>query len=332
MKNNLIFCIPQIYGGGAEQQIKYLANMFSQNFNVKIIVLNDKYKEELNPNIKLIKLKKISLQNLGSIFTFRNELVNSYVISSSAYFDILCGILKYFINIKWWIRESNSAKARKVTFKNSLRKFLGKRANGIVANSKSGYKYWHKSNKNSRIIFNGYPDEILERSKKKKKNFALIISRMQSHKNIKSGIDLFEILKKEGKVKKLIICGDGPELDEIKKYAKASLFADCIDIMGFVSHKKLQEILYYAKYFLSMSLYEGTPNSAIEALSNHCELFLSNSDSHKDFFPKSIVNFVNLETLEYQKNNKINTREIKQFLKKWKLKNTFILYKKVLRL
>ena len=42
-----------------------------------------------------------------------------------------------------------------------------------------------------------------------------------------------------------------------------------------------------------MSDYEGTPNVAIEALSNNCQLFLSNSDSHKDFFSSKLVNFVN---------------------------------------
>ena len=50
-----------------------------------------------------------------------------------------------------------------------------------------------------------------------------------------------------------------------------------------------------------MSSYEGTPNAAIEALANNCELFLSDTPSHMDFFPKSIVNYVNIETLDFKK-------------------------------
>ena len=169
MKKEIVFCIPQLYGGGAEQQIKYLANIFQNDFKVKIIVLNNYKTEGIDPNIKIIKIKKLSLRSLRSILIIRNELKNKYVISASIYFDILCGLLIKFTKFKWWIRESNSSKARKVSFKNSLRKFLGKNANGIIANSKSGYKYWNKINKNSRVIFNGYPDEILERSKKRRK-------------------------------------------------------------------------------------------------------------------------------------------------------------------
>ena len=155
---------------------------------------------------------------------------------------------------------------------------------------------------------------------------------MQPHKNVKSSIDLFELLKKDGKVDKLIICGDGPDLDEIKKYAKDSIFSKYIDIKGFVCHDELQELFSFAKYFLSMSLYEGTPNTAIEALANDCKLYLSGSDSHKDFFPKTIVNFVNMESLEYTKNSKINNKKIKEFLVKCKLQKTYCLYKKFLKL
>ena len=54
-----------------------------------------------------------------------------------------------------------------------------------------------------------------------------------------------------------------------------------------------------------MSDYEGTPNVAIEALSNNCQLFLSNSDSHKDFFSSKLVNFVNQNNLSFKITKKI---------------------------
>ena len=93
MKKEIVFCIPQLYGGGAEQQIKYLANIFTNDFRVKIIVLNNYKTEGIDPNIKIIKIKKLSFKSLGSILTLRNELKNNYVISASIYFDILCGLI-----------------------------------------------------------------------------------------------------------------------------------------------------------------------------------------------------------------------------------------------
>ena len=335
MKKEIIFCVPQLYGGGAEQQIKYLANIFSNEFRVKIIVLDNANKNDINSNIEIIKIQKLSfkkIRSLKSFLTLRKIINGNYVISATIYFDILCGFLKFFTNFYWFIRESNSSNARKISFKNNLRKFLGKKAQGIVANSKSGYKYWYLINKNSKLIYNGYPKEILETTKKKKKDFAIVASRMQPHKNIKSSIDLFNKLKKEGCIKKLIIFGEGPEMNKIKKYIKINSNKENIEIKGFISHKKLQEILSYAKYFLSMSSYEGTPNAAIEALANNCELFLSDTSSHMDFFPKSIVNYVNIETLDFKKKNKKDSTKILQFLKECDIEVTFRKYKRFLNI
>ena len=335
MKKEIIFCVPQLYGGGAEQQIKYLANIFSNKYRVKIIVLDNANKNDVNSNIEIIKIQKLSfkkIRSLKSLLTLRKIINGNYVISATIYFDILCGFLKFFTNFYWFIRESNSSNARKISFKNNLRKFLGKKAQGIVANSKSGYKYWYLVNKNSKLIYNGYPKEILETTKKKKKDFAVVVSRMQPHKNIKSSIDLFNKLKKEGYIKKLIIFGEGPEMNKIKKYIKINFNKENIEIKGFISHKKLQEMLSYAKYFLSMSSYEGTPNAAIEALANNCELFLSDTSSHMDFFPKSIVNYVNIETLDFKKNTKKDSSKTLQFLKECDIEVAFRKYKRFLNI
>jgi len=330
MKKEIIFCIPQLYGGGAEQQIKYLANIFAKEYKVKIIALKNSNKEGFNPDIEIIKIRKLSLKRISSIKAFlilRKEIKGNHVISASIYFDILCGLLKIFTRFNWFIRESNSSKARKDNFKNRLRKFLGRNAKGIIANSESGYKYWKLINKNSKLIYNGYPREILEKTKLKKKDYAVIASRLQPHKNIKLSIDLFDKLKKEGYIKRLIICGDGPEKKNIIKYINKSSNKNHIEIKGFINHKKLQDILSYSKCFLSMSSYEGTPNSVIEALANYCEVFLSDSSSHKDFFPSNIVNFVSIKNLNYKKNNRKDFLKILEFIKEFNINKVSYKYK-----
>ena len=62
MKKRLIFCINQLYGGGAEQQIKYLANNLSKEINIKILVLRNKNITEVNSNIEIIKIDKLSIK------------------------------------------------------------------------------------------------------------------------------------------------------------------------------------------------------------------------------------------------------------------------------
>ena len=123
MKKRLVFCINQLYGGGAEQQIKYITNNLSKEFNIKILVLRNKNITELNSNIEIIKIDKLSIKNIysfNSIFKIRRLIFKEKVISASLYFDIICGILKIFTKFDWWIRESNSAKS-KIYIKNKIR-------------------------------------------------------------------------------------------------------------------------------------------------------------------------------------------------------------------
>lgn len=335
MKKRLIFCINQLYGGGAEQQIKYITNNLSKEFNIKILVLRNKNITEVNSNIEIIKIDKLSIKNIysfNSIFKIRRLIFKEKVISASLYFDIICGILKIFTKFDWWIRESNSAKS-KIYIKNKIRSFLGIRANGIISNSKSGYNYWIKYNNNCKLIFNGYPDSLLNLNNKRhiKKENAIIASRFVSHKNIYQSIDVFIKLRELGFVEKLLIFGDGPLRYKLINYIQNCKFKKYINFKGQKSHQKILKAFRYSKALISMSDYEGTPNVAIEALSNNCQLFLSNSDSHKDFFSSKLVNFVNQNNLSF-KITKKNNKDIKNFLKECRISNTIKEYKSFLEI
>lgn len=331
----IIFCIPQIYLGGAEQQIKYLANELATQFEVLIICFDNLNIEGIDSNIKIIKINKFCFYDLNfykSLLKFRKYIKGNCVISGNISFDIICGFLKYFTNFDWWIRESNSPKARKINFKIQVRNFLGKKAKGIISNSKSGYYFWKLINKNSYFIKNGYPKKLLEIGNSKKYNYAVIASRMQEHKRINLAIDFFEKMKKDGYVNKLFICGTGPLKEQMKAYARKSIFSDSIVFKGFINHSDVIEILRISKIFISMSLYEGSPNTAIEALANNCELYLSNTYSHRELIPKNIGNFVELNDLTYQKSAKFNKSELQKFLSKYKIEKTTKSYIKTLKI
>ena len=330
----VIFCIADLYTGGAEQQVSYLANEFSYKFKVIIICFNDLNIDHLNSNIKIIKIDKLSIFKFNSYklaFNLLSLMKNNCVISCSTTFDILCGFLNILTNFDWWIRESNSSEARKNSFKDKIRTLLGQNANGIIANSKSGYSYWKLANKNCNLIKNGYPINTLKLKNNKKSDYAVIASRMQPHKRVILSIKLFKKIKKEGLVKNLIILGDGPMKETINSYTKKSIYSDSIKVIGFVNHKLLLKKLRNAKFLISMSLYEGSPNLAIEALANNCELFLSDTSSHNDFIPREIVNYVS-DDLTYKKSKKFNKLEIEKFLSDFEIKLIYRNYKKVMGL
>ena len=332
----IIFCIPQLYYGGAEQQIKYLANKLINQYEVIIICFDNELKiEGVDSNVKIIKTNKLSLfslKSLNSILKFRNHIKGNFVISGSTSFDIICGFFKYFTNFNWWIRESNSPKYRKINLKIQTRNFLGKNANGIISNSKAGYLFWKLRNKNSFLIKNGYPQQLLELRNNKKFDYAVIASRMQAHKRINLSIDLFEKMKKDGYVNKLIICGTGPLEEDIKYYARKSVFSKSIFFKGFINHSEVIEILRISKVLISMSLYEGSPNIAIEALANNCKLFLSNTDSHRELIPAKIGNYVNEKDLNYKKKAKLSKLDLQKFLNKYSIEKTYKSYIKTLKI
>ena len=72
-----------------------------------------------------------------------------------------------------------------------------------------------------------------------------------------------------------------------------------------------------------MSLYEGSPNIAIEALANNCQLFLSNTDSHRELIPAKIGNYVNEKDLNYKNTAKLSKLDLQKFLNKYSIEKTY---------
>ena len=296
-KKKLVMCIPQLYGGGAEQQITYLANEFSTDYKVQLVCISDKSGSKLNQNIEITTLKKLrgnptSVQSIYKLYKIIRD--SDCVLSASLYFDVLVGFCAIFTKINWWIRESNADISRRKTFKNFLRIMLAKLSSGVVANSKLGVSYWQPYHQQVSLVYNGYPSWVIKPTYNKKKNsrLAIIACRLQPHKNVIKAIEFFLKLKNAGKVDALEIYGSGPEEGKIRNFITDNLLQEFVTVKGFIPHSQIQHELSNAGKFISLSEYEGTPNVAIEALANGCEVYLSDTVSHKSFFPDQIVTYV----------------------------------------
>ena len=101
---------------------------------------------------------------------------------------------------------------------------------------------------------------------KSKERTLLFVGRLHPQKNLPNLIKSISIIKRQMPLK-LIIAGDGPQKQELKKLIKNELLADTVEMIGEVTPDLLKN--YYSKshLFILPSIYEGFPLTLLEAWS-----------------------------------------------------------------
>jgi glycosyltransferase involved in cell wall biosynthesis len=169
------------------------------------------------------------------------------------------------------------------------------------------------------LVYNSVINKILD-IKKKRKNIFLNVGRLCKQKNQISLIKAFYYLNKLEKNYELIICGDGPDRNKLKRLCHNLGISKKVKFYGWV--KNLSKVYKESKFFVLTSLYEGLPNALIDArnyglvclstnvsgakdILNDNSLIIKNNDI-KSIYKKmnySIINFKHLE-----KKNKTKTK------------------------
>jgi glycosyltransferase involved in cell wall biosynthesis len=93
----------------------------------------------------------------------------------------------------------------------------------------------------------------------------LYLSRVEVAKGIFELLDAYKILKSRNPAYTLTIGGDGPDLEELKDYAKKLELTD-ITFTGFLQGKAKVDCYRKGSVFCFMSYTEGMPNAVLEAL------------------------------------------------------------------
>ena len=95
-------------------------------------------------------------------------------------------------------------------------------------------------------------------------------SRIDKNKNIGLLLRAVSRIKNECSVK-LIVAGDGEELDNLKRMAKELAIGEYIDFVGYISDLEDKLRIYRnSRIFVSCSKGEGFPVSLLEAMSCGC--------------------------------------------------------------
>lgn len=267
--------IGSLTGGGAERVTCNLANyLYQKGYIVDLITMSDvKDNYELNKNINRIYLinKKdrknkihdtiLRYKNLKK-YILNNRDIDCYVVMLPITIMLLISLKKY-INGKVIISERNNPSTYKL-YEKMIMKYASKRCDGLVVQTKEIGKWY--SNKNQIVIPNAINKDITFslRNENLIEDKIVAVGRLDKQKNYKMLLDAFYKFSLKYPNYKLEIYGKGPQEEMLKEIVNNYGLNDKVFFMGYV--KDIDSKICNAKVFVMTSIFEGMPNSLIEAL------------------------------------------------------------------
>jgi glycosyltransferase involved in cell wall biosynthesis len=327
-KLKILFCISSLTGGGAETQLYYLSTELSKiGHEVHVFYICDSSNIKKNwgsvnlheCNAKSNYSLKIFLDFFKLLNNFNFDIVQSWVVQM----DIISGLFVSFFKFKWIIREPSSSKNYNSSFKNKLRVFLSQKAAVIVSNSIQGKLYWESKNNLTikRIVLNGIPYDKIENAIRNSKDvkfsfndYIIYVGRLvddgTAKKNISNLILAFDQVNKKKRNLKLLIVGEGKDLNKFKLIVKQLKIDESVFFLGHQKSETVYQLMKNSLLFVSLSEFEGCPNTVLEALYTCDRILLSNIEEHISIFPNSNDNlFVNPNNLDEIVDNMITLIE-----------------------
>lgn len=217
--------------------------------------------------------------------------------------DVLAGGAALLCGVPLIVSERSSAAAYAPGWKTRLRLRIGRRAAGVVANSRGGIDYWapHVPADRLHLVRNCVtaddaneareidPDDPLA-SFVGGRPLVLFAGRFSYEKNIPALVDALVLVARERPDVAIVMFGDGPERDAAAQRIAAAGMVDRIALPGY--SPRLQAWMAGAAACVSVSHFEGHPNVVIEAASVGCPLVLSDIPAHRELFDERAVTFV----------------------------------------
>lgn len=289
----IAFIIPSLLPGGAERVIVTLANKFSLNSSVILIVL---FKTEvfysINQNVKVIflhneikkstsKLNAIiyNIQNIISIYNIlKNENINTSI-SFTTTMNIYNILTTKFLKIKCIISERNNPIVTQLNlFLLTFRRLLYPFCDNLVVQSKFSKDYFKKilNSDKIKIIHNPINEDLLKYKNEylQRENILLTVGRLEANKNHKLLLNAFSKIKNDWK---LILVGDGKLKDDLIKLSVDLKINDRVEFIG--HSKEIYKFLNISSLFVFTSNSEGFPNVLLEAVAFNLPTISTNCNS-----------------------------------------------------
>ena len=301
----ILHLIPHLSGGGAERQLTYLAAELSRmGHDVHVAYSTAGPYRTALPGVVLHRLTQQSsydprlLWQLDRIVRrVKPDVIHTWILQM----DVLGGVVAGVNRIPWILHEQSSAMAHPRTWKNSLWVRMGSLASAIVSNSRGGDEYWRTQVPHGRryVIANGVPIHCIDETvmilppglSPPEVPFALCVGRIVAGKNVEAVVAAMARVKQE-QVLRCIICGDGTQRPAVEALIDRLGLNSDVQLAGYLPATAVWALMKKAAVFISLSAYEGCPNTVQEAMACGCPLVLSDIPAHREILDDSGALFV----------------------------------------
>ena len=270
----ILHLIPTLTGGGAERQLGYLTRELQRRGHQLLIAYVNEgwavWQAEALPRRKLKARRhrdpRLLLELIRIVRSWRPDVLTTWYTES----DIVGGIAATLTRTPWVLREPATGEFYYGRAKAWLRKALARIAAGaIVANSAGGAAYW----KSARLIPNAVPIAEIDAAPRAALGAPPVIvyaGRLEAIKNVDFAIEVAARLDDVT----LVVCGVGPRRHDLERLAGPR-----VRFAGYV--REIWSIMKGAELFVSLSEFEGSPNSVFEAFAAGRPAVLSDIPAHR---------------------------------------------------
>ena len=304
MKKEIIFFCPSIEEGGVEKNLYLTSSRISQKFRTSLITANRNKKKMFNKKINFISTTILNFNNSSRIIKsicclflllkYNLKIKNKVIIisdESNIFAIIVAKILKFPIVVRSNASPTGYLNSK---LKKNFFKFFFQLADVVLVNSTEfKSKIDRILNIKSKLIYNSILNKPLLKklSNKKisnlnisKKTYKLImIGRLVDQKDHLTTLKALNVLKKKINFFLLII-GKGDLKNKLQKYCKNNEINNQVKFLGFKNN--IYPYLKWCDALILSSIYEGSPNVIIEAISMNRTVISSNCPTG----PKEILN------------------------------------------
>jgi glycosyltransferase involved in cell wall biosynthesis len=303
--------IPTLSGGGAERQLTNLSlELVKLGHDVHIAYYNEGPERPDLTGVVLHRIKcrsyydpSIFRQLLALTRRLKPALLHTWIMQM----DILGGAVASITGTPWLFREPSGALAYGRDWKGRLRVAICRRATAVVSNSLEGDEYWAPFMESFRrhIIGNalnlddiarGTPAPWAERLPIGTP-IVLCAGRLTESKNLPNLLRALSLLSGKSPFF-AIICGEGPQYAELLALRDRLGLAEKVQFTGYSPTSGLWSLMKRASMFVSLSAFEGCPNTVMEAAACGCPLVLSSIPAHKRLLGPSEAVFVDSSDYE----------------------------------
>lgn len=305
----ILHLIPSLSGGGAERQLGYLApELVRRGHDVHIAYFLEGIHQPELLGVTLHHLTSRSSydpyllwQLLRLVRRIKPDIIHTWILQM----DVLGALVAGLNGVPWIIREPSSGVGYPHTWKNRLRIWAASGASAVVSNSSGGDQYWKGQLPFSRryVVRNGMPvDEINRVAPSLPPGLAgsnnpivLYVGRLTSDgsatKNLIAFLEALAIVKQQQEIVG-ILCGEGPQRAELE-FRRHILGLDTdVHFTGHLPTTSVWPLMKLASVFVSLSAYEGCPNTVLEAMACGCPLVLSDIPAHREILDERCALFV----------------------------------------